>query len=127
MGSLGDLGIVWVLGTDGSISLQGLTLSLAVDCLHPEEVEAALIETFNIKFTDFAFGFSAGQPNTLFGIHLFNCVVLDWISSIILGWPPVQVARVGSDVGNLKGSKWGAGDADHKNLNLCLIRSLVVL
>jgi len=100
---------------------------LTVDCFHPEEIEATLIETFNIKFTDFALGFSTGQPNTLFGIHLLNCVVLDRISAVILGWPPVQMARVGGDIGDLKGSKWGAGDADHKNLYLGLIRSLVVL
>ena len=97
----GTWGIIGVLGTNGSIGFQGFTLTLVVDSLDTEQVEAALVQALHVKLTHLALSFTAGQPDPLVGVHFLHNVVLDRIPAIILGRLPVQVARVAGDVGDL--------------------------
>jgi len=119
--------VIGILCTNGSISFKWFTFSLIVNSLHSEEVEAAFLETFNIKLCSLAFCLSTRQPYSLFCVHFFHDIIFYWISTVILWWPPVKMARMGCNVGNFKWSHRLSGNTNNKDFAFSFIWALVVL
>lgn len=92
---------------DGLIlGFEGRASSFLILSKHAEFVFHAFSESCHLKWCGLSFDGIHLSPREAFGVPALNNVMLDWFSTITLRLFPWQLARVGCDVRNHKGSFW---------------------
>jgi len=112
----------WILCNDGPHGLQVIRFTFGVDSSNSKFIFFAWFKIITLNITSGRCSYK--RPNTSVGIILLHNVVLNWATTVILGWFPCNLASILMNTSDVHWAFWWSGGSNDINSNFCSILAM---